>query len=109
MHVIDGREMTMGKRSSHVLSLSPVQRIACGAELNNKLRETEWLNRVNGSTEVQHKLTQKAKAYAKFKPLSKPKAEEPIERVEPVVRHVTSRLRFSGRDKLKVKGFGPWG
>ena len=99
----------MGKRSSHVLTLSPVRRIACGAELNNKLRETEWLNRVNGSTEVQHKLTQKAKAYAKFKPLSKPKAEEPIERVEPVVRHVTSKLRFSGRDKLKVKGFGPWG
>ena len=99
----------MGKRSSHVLSLSPVRRIACGAELNNKLRETEWLEKVNASSEVQHKLTQKAKAYAKFKPLSKPKAEEPIERVEPVVRHVTSKLRFSGRDKLKVRGFGPWG
>ena len=102
----------MGKRSSHVLTLSPVRRIACGAELNNKLRETEWLNRVNASSEVQHKLTQKAKAYAKFKPLKKaaePEAIERVERVEPVVRHVTSKLRFSGRDKLKVRGFGPWG
>lgn len=99
----------MGKRSSHVLTLSPVRRIACGAEARNVLIEKEWLEKVNSSSDIQHKLVQKAKAYAKFKPLSKPKVPETIERVEPVVRQVVSKLRFAGRDKLKVRGFGPWG
>lgn len=98
----------MGKRSLHVLTLNPVKRIACGAEIKNAQIEQDWLQRVN-TREAQYELTQKAKAYAKFKPLPKAHAPMEIERVEPVVRQVVSKLRFAGRDKLKVKGFGPWG
>ena len=98
----------MSKRTSHVLTLTPVKRIACGAEVRNAQIEADWLERVN-TRKAQYELTQKAKAYAKFKPLRKPDVPQEIERVEPVVRQVTSKLRFSGRDKLKVKGFGPWG
>jgi hypothetical protein len=69
------------KRSLTRLSMPVMRRhLACAADMLNVQRETEWLERVNASTEVQHKLVQKAKAYAKFRPLPKAHTPETIER-----------------------------
>ena len=90
------------------LSLSPVSRHACGAEYLQAHIEGEWLRKYNASEAVQYKMTQKAKAYAKFKPRKVKGETEPIERVVEQPRVTEGKLRFSGRGKLKVKGFGPW-
>jgi hypothetical protein len=67
-------------RQSHTLTLTMVRRIGCGADLANVQREQEWLERVN-TRDAQYKLTQKAKAYAKFKPRPKPVAYVEPERL----------------------------
>ena len=95
------------KRST-TLSLSPVSRHACGEIHRQAHIEGEWLRKYNASEDVQYKMTQKAKAYAKFNPRKKPGNPEPIERVVDQPRVTEGKLRFSGRGKLEVKGFGPW-
>jgi uncharacterized protein YgiM (DUF1202 family) len=93
--------MDNDKRSLTRLSMPIMRRhLACAADMLNVQREAEWLERVNASTEVQHKLTQKAKAYAKFRPLPKVRAPEVVERVaEPMPVERASKWTTVGKPK----------
>jgi hypothetical protein len=100
-------------RAKHTLTLSPVKHIACGADLLNVQRETEWLERVNASTEAQIALANKAKAYAKFKPRPKAVAyvapeilpeREPVERGS---KWSTQRNGQGGSGKALALGYRP--
>lgn len=91
--------MSETRSLTRLSSPDPIRKLACGKERNAQLAEQAWLERVN-TREAQYKLTQKAKAYAKFKPLKgAPKAPEVIERVPEIVRPITAKTCFVRQGK----------